>query len=201
MMIYETAYIVRPDATEADLASLKNIVSETVTAAGGTILVNDDWGMRVFAQPLRCGTRGHYFYSMYKGPNTVNLEIERRFRINESIMRFLVIKLGEESQEAELVKAYKNPNHMNVQDDDRDIEKDRKMSSKKRSCWFSANKTSPDWKNPSSYAWLVNEFGKISPARVTSLRPGFQRKANAAIKRGRCMGLISHLAGDTFERV
>jgi len=58
------------------------------------------------------------------------------------------------------------------------------------------NKTNPD-ASISSYSWLVNEFGKISPARVTGLRPKFQRMSTTAIKRGRCMGLISYMSSET----
>jgi ribosomal protein S18 len=70
------------------------------------------------------------------------------------------------------------------------------MFSKRKSCYFSAKKTQPDWKDPSTYSWLVNEFGKISPARVTGLRPKYQRMATSAIKRGRCMGLISYMSNN-----
>jgi len=80
-----------------------------------------------------------------------------------------------------------------------DVDKDRKMFAKKRSDWFLAKKTSPDWKDPSTYAWLVNEFGKISPARVTGLTPKNHRLAVAAIKRGRAMGLISYLSNHTAK--
>jgi ribosomal protein S18 len=80
-----------------------------------------------------------------------------------------------------------------------DVDKDRKMFAKKRSDWFLAKKTSPDWKDPSTYAWLVNEFGKISPARVTGLTPKNHRLAVAAIKRGRAMGLISYLSNQTAK--
>jgi ribosomal protein S18 len=76
-------------------------------------------------------------------------------------------------------------------------DKDKKMHSKRKSCWFSAMKTSPDWKDPKSYSWLVNEFGKISPARITGLTPTFQRRANEAIKRGRNMLLISYQSNET----
>lgn len=78
-----------------------------------------------------------------------------------------------------------------------DVDKDRKMFAKKKSDWFIAKKTSPDWKDPSTYSWLVNEFGKISPARVTGLTPKNHRLAVAAIKRGRAMGLISYLSSHT----
>jgi ribosomal protein S18 len=75
-------------------------------------------------------------------------------------------------------------------------DKEKRMYSKRKSCYFSAKKTSPDWKDPKSYGWLVNEFGKISPARITGLTPKFQRRACDAIKRGRTMGLISYTSGD-----
>ena len=78
-----------------------------------------------------------------------------------------------------------------------DVDKDRKMFAKKKSDWFIAKKTTPDWKDPSTYSWLVNEFGKISPARVTGLTPKNHRLAVAAIKRGRAMGLISYLSSHT----
>lgn len=75
-----------------------------------------------------------------------------------------------------------------------DIDKDRKMFSKKRSCWFCAKKTEPDWKNTSTYTWLVNEFGKISPGRITGLCARHQRSSNTAIKQGRNIGLLSYLS-------
>src|SRR5690606_23947527 len=134
--------------------------------------------------------RGHYFYFMYKANSDVNQEIERRFRISEDVLKFIFIKLADDDKkQAEIVKGYKNPTNTAKSEGSIDSEKEKKAFQKRKSCYFSAKKTAPDWKDPSSYAWLVNEFGKISPARVTGLRPKFQRMATSAIKRGRCMGL------------
>lgn len=72
--------------------------------------------------------------------------------------------------------------------------RDRKMFAKRKSDWFIAKKIKPDWKDPSTYSWLVSEFGKIQPARMTGLTPKNHRLAVAAIKRGRQMGLISYLS-------
>ncbi len=66
-------------------------------------------------------------------------------------------------------------------------------------CWFTTNKITADWKDPKTYAWLVNEFGKISPARVSGVSRKHHRWAESAIKRARNIGLISHLAGNTAE--
>ena len=71
------------------------------------------------------------------------------------------------------------------------------MFARRKSCWFTANKTAPDWKDPMSYAWLVSEFGKISPARVTGISRKMQRLATVNIKRARGIGLLSYMSGRT----
>lgn len=196
-MIYETAYVLRTDATEEAAKQITENLVATITAANGEVLVSDDWGVKTFAQATEKGeTRGHYFYVMYKAEPTANAEIERRFKISEDLIKFIIVKLGLDKHQAEIVKAYTNPSTTNSESGI-DLEKDRKSFSKRKSCWFSAKKTAPDWKDPSSYAWLVNEFGKISPGRVTGLRPNFQRMATSAIKRGRAMGLISYMSNQT----
>jgi len=203
-MIYETAFVVRPDASEEVVNSIKATLGEAFKEFGAEVLVTDSWGVKTFAQPAESGLKkGAYHYFMYKGAGNLNKEIERRLGIQENLVRYLIIRLGEDKHQADIVKNYKNPNHSQVTGDVDDEggfggeDKDKKMHSKRKSCWFSAKKTSPDWKDPKSYSWLVNEFGKISPARITGLTPTFQRRANEAIKRGRNMLLISYQSNET----
>lgn len=198
-MIYETAVVVRPDLGEEALVNTKKLIEDVVTEVGGELLINDDWGVKTFAQPTSDGkTRGHYLYTMYKADGKVNSELERRYKISENIMKFIIVKLGNEKNQETIVKAYKNPNHKATEVEGEDSSKKRRFS-RGRSCYFSENKTSPDWKITETYSWLVNEFGKISPARVTGLRPKYQKMATAAIKRGRNLGLISHLSNKVAE--
>ncbi len=198
-MIYETAVVVRSDLDEDSVKSIKDVVNKVIGEHDGEALVNDDWGVKTFAQPTTRGvTKGHYFYVMYRTDSAqCNQELERRLGLDERILKKLIVKLGPAKHQEALVKTYRKPG---TQDGDKskfDLDKDRKLHAKKKSCWFTASKTCPDWKDPSTYSWLVNEFGKISPARITGLRPKFQRKATEAIKRGRCLGLISYMSSRT----
>ena len=196
-MIYETAVVLRTDVTEDARKKVLDQVTSTITEMGGEIVMEDTWGTKTFAQPTKAGVAsGHYTYFMFKAPNgEINTELERKFKISEEVLKFIFVKLGVEAELEEIKKNYKNPS--STSEAGRDLDKDRKAFSKRKSCWFSAKKTEPDWKDPNSYAWLVNEFGKISPARVTGLRPKYQRMATSAIKRGRCMGLISYMSNRT----
>ncbi|MCT4641757.1 MAG: 30S ribosomal protein S18 [Bacteriovoracaceae bacterium] len=192
-MIYESAFVLRTEAGEEAIKKITDIVSETISNFDGEILVNDNWGVKQFAQPTEAGvTRGNYFYIMYKANTNCNTELERRFKISEDVLKFLFIRLGVDADQEAIVKGYSNPFNA-TGDDATETFKDKKQFAKRKSCYFTEKKTRPDWKNTNSYAWLVNEFGKISPARVTGLRPKYQRAATTAIKRGRCIGLISYM--------
>ena len=197
-MIYEVAFVLKQDASEDASKKVQDSVKEAITAEGGEVLLEDDWGVRSFAQPSSRGEkRGHYFYKIYKGPAKLNSELERRFRISESVVKFVTVKLGEEADQESVLKTYKTPNFGVKSEAGIDEEKEKRAFLKRKSCYFSAKKTQPDWKDAGTYAWLVNEFGKISPARVTGLRPKYQRMATTAIKRARCMGLISYMSSRT----
>ncbi len=203
-MIYESAFVVKNGIPEENLAKVKSIYADAIAAAGGETLVNDDWGLRTFAQPTEKGeTKGQYLYLIFRAPGTVVNEIERRLKISESVLKWLVVKLGDDTEQDKIVKGYKNPNHDNVTDKKEalKLEKEKKILSKRKSCYFTLNKTEPDWKNPKTYNWFVNEFGKISPGRITGLRPRYQRRVTKAIKRGRVMGMISYLSNQVSERV
>ena len=206
-MIYELALAAKPDAGDDKLANLKTTVSEAITVDGGEVLLTDDWGAMSFAQATAKGLKkGNFIYFIYKtGKSTTNTELARRFKINEYIVKTLIVKMGEDDAAEELVKKYKTPfskTHRGSQLDDVDgnafeVDKDRRHFARKKSCWFTAKKISVDWKDPNTYAWLTNEFGKISPARISGISRKHQRFANTAIKRARQIGLISHLSSST----
>ncbi|MGK0367692.1 MAG: small subunit ribosomal protein S6 [Thermoproteota archaeon] len=195
-MIYETAIVLRAELTEEAVNKAKELVNSVVAKFNGEVLLTEDWGVKTFAQPTSNGIRnGKYIYFMFKTDSIeTNPEILRLLKISEDVLKYIIVKLGKDADQEAIVKGYKNPNTQTADDEGRfETDKDKRLFAKKKSCYFSAKKIKPDWKDPQSYSWLVNEFGKISPARVTGLIPKFQRSATTAIKRGRAIGLISYI--------
>lgn len=200
-MIYEIAIVAKDDLNESQLKDLSTMVHDVAKAHGGEVLIEDDWGTLRFAQASSRGEeRGRYLYFIYKANNLNNTELARRIKINEGVMRHLIVKLGEDSELENLTKGYKTPYSKKYKgsitdvieaDGENTMEKDRKRFSKGRHCWFKAKSITADWKDPKTYQWLLNEFGKISPARVSSISRKHQRFANSAIKRARNIGLAS----------
>ncbi len=92
MRHYENLVIVKPTLTEEEIKNTLTLVEEVITSNGGEIITRDAMGMKKLAYPIEKNMRG-YFYVMYYtvAPSAIT-EIERRFRINEEILRFVTMK-------------------------------------------------------------------------------------------------------------
>jgi small subunit ribosomal protein S6 len=214
-MIYELSVVTKPELSAEQTTALQSLVHEVVRQHDGDILIQDDWGRLRFAQPTRKGDQtGHYMYFLYKANNENNRELERRLGITEGILKYMVVKLGEDDKQDAIVKAYKTPYSKNyrgsvLDDEDAEFEegmeeeggRPKKRFGRRKTCIFTEKKVKADWKDPKSYEWLVNEFGKVSPARVTGISRKHQRFVTTAIKRARQMGLASYLANGFADRV
>lgn len=208
-MIYELSLVAKTELSDDQISALGQIVKDVVSQNEGEVLVEDDWGRLTFAQPTSAGVQtGHFVYFIFKANNEANVELTRRFKINEGHLKHLIIKLGDDENAGDLVKTYKTPFSKkykgSVLDESKDgersdVEKDRRKFSRRKTCWFTAKKITADWKDPQTFNWLVNEFGKISPARISSISRKHQRFANTAIKRARQLGIASHLSNTVAQ--
>ena len=94
MIGYETTYITRPDVSDESQKAFLEKVKGIITAHQGQVVAVEDWGRRRLAYPIQKETRGYYTYIMFSGNNALVAELERNLRINESVLRFLSVKLG-----------------------------------------------------------------------------------------------------------
>lgn len=109
-MIYEAAVLAQADTNDEQLASIKAIVAGIVGDQKGDILIDEDWGIRALAQPTeKKAKRGRYLYFMYRSLESANAEIDRRLRINENVIRSMVIRLGPDSCKDALLKDFRSP--------------------------------------------------------------------------------------------
>jgi small subunit ribosomal protein S6 len=89
---YETMFIVKPTLTEEETVAQIDLVKSNIEKNGGEIVACDDIGTRPLAYEIEKNKRGYYFVVYFKAPSNSILELERNYRINETIMRFIFIK-------------------------------------------------------------------------------------------------------------
>ena len=92
MRYYETMFIVKPTLTQDEIKEKIEFFKEAITKNGGEIETCLDMGMRNLAYAIKKNQRGYYFVIYFKAEARLILELERLYRINEDILRFIVIK-------------------------------------------------------------------------------------------------------------
>ena len=93
---YELTYII--DATLEDTARKELIekVSALIVANGGEVeKVDETWGKRRLAYAIDHKNEGYYVLVTMTAPGAAIGELERNMRINDSILRYLTVKLVE----------------------------------------------------------------------------------------------------------
>jgi small subunit ribosomal protein S6 len=107
MRIYETTFILSPQADDAAFDRQVKSVAELISRYNGRVLDEDRWGIRRLAYPIKKFTQGYYTRMIFKGDSTLLGELERFYRIEEPYIRYLTVlyegKLeGLEEQEEKL---------------------------------------------------------------------------------------------------
>ncbi|PAF48669.1 30S ribosomal protein S6 [Helicobacter sp. 12S02232-10] len=92
MKHYETMFILKPTLVEEEIKSKIDFYKEAITKNDGMIETCLDMGMRNLAYEIKKNKRGYYFVIYFKAQPSLILELERLYRINEDILRFIVIK-------------------------------------------------------------------------------------------------------------
>lgn len=100
MRHYETTYILRPNIGEEQFTEIIDRTNALITNDGGTIISVDLWGMKKLAYEIKKEVQGYYVYVNYAAPGHTIEELERIFRIDDRLLRFLTIKLNESMDEA-----------------------------------------------------------------------------------------------------
>ena len=95
MRRYETIFIVRPNVGEDEIEAIATKATSTIENDGGTILRINNWGLKKLAYLIKKENQGYYVYIDYAGVPESIAEIERVFRIDDRVLKYLTVKLAD----------------------------------------------------------------------------------------------------------
>ena len=102
---YELVYIVSPDATDDQVADLHSQVEAIVQRMGGQLEKTEPWGRRKLAYEIGRHKEGIYVLEVILGGGELMKEIDRRFKVTELIIRHLAVRVDEEQEVVERLRA------------------------------------------------------------------------------------------------
>ena len=93
---YEVMFIVDLEGGEAAVKETVDKFTGLISANGELVEVSE-WGKRRMAYPINDKPEGYYTIVTFKSEPAYPAELERRFNIDEDILRYLVLKLDFEA--------------------------------------------------------------------------------------------------------
>lgn len=91
MRTYEALFIVQPNATDEETQTIVQGVEKLVADSGGTVVRSDVWGKRRLAYEVKGHQEGVYVLIRFDSTAEFVDTLEANFRLNESVIRWLVV--------------------------------------------------------------------------------------------------------------
>ena len=93
MKFYEAVFIVKQDASSSHVESVAQEAVSIIKDHGGEVTKTEFCGLRNLAYPINKTKRGHYVLLNIASEADGVKELERRLKLSEDIIRFLIIKV------------------------------------------------------------------------------------------------------------
>jgi small subunit ribosomal protein S6 len=102
--LYESIFILRSSLADDDIPTMLEKVKAAVEKAGGVVVQLSSWGKKKLAYEIKQEKKGVYVQLNYRGNGTVVVEVERLFRLDDAVLKFLTVKIEEHMLHAEPAK-------------------------------------------------------------------------------------------------
>ena len=91
--VYEGMFILDSNKYSRDPSGVSNQIVEAIEKFGGSILANRLWEDRRLAYPIGQHRKGTYWLTYFKLDSMKLAEVNRDFKLNDNIVRSLVLKV------------------------------------------------------------------------------------------------------------
>ena len=92
MKFYENTLITKQDLPKSELEKIKDKYSEIIKNSSGKVIKIEEWGLLNLATKIKRYNKGFYIHYKFEGNNNTIKEIDKKIKIDGSIIRYLTVK-------------------------------------------------------------------------------------------------------------
>ncbi len=97
---YESVIIINAALEDDQVEATISRMQETITTHGGELIEVDKWGRKRLAYPIKKAKSGYYVVFRFSATTDLVATLERNYRLDENIIRYLTIQLDKFALEA-----------------------------------------------------------------------------------------------------
>ncbi len=90
---YETVFILNPVLSETQIKETVKKFEDYLLSKGAEMIHRENWGLKKLAYPIQKKKTGFYHLFEFKSSGEIISPFELEFRRDDSIMRYLTVKL------------------------------------------------------------------------------------------------------------
>lgn len=91
MRQYETTFIIDSHLPEEQINATIEKVTQFIKSNGGNVEFVERWGKRRLAYEIARKQYGYYVYVRFETDGTIVKDLEREFKLDDSVLRFLTV--------------------------------------------------------------------------------------------------------------
>ncbi len=99
MALYEHIFMVRQDASSAQVEALTDQFKTVLTENGGSVGKVEYWGIKSLTYRIKKNRKAHYSLLNIDAPSAAVSEMERQMRLSEDVIRFMTLKVDDHEAE------------------------------------------------------------------------------------------------------
>lgn len=91
MSIYETGFLLAPNLSEEETEKLIAQMADVISQKEGKLIKQERWGKRRMAYSIKRFNEAFYIFLHYEGKAEIPLELGRRFKQTDAVLRYLTL--------------------------------------------------------------------------------------------------------------
>ena len=95
MNSYEHTFITKQDLSESQAKKLIDKYQSIIKSNSGEIVKTEEWGLRILSHKIKNNKKGFYFHIKLNGVGETIKELEKAENIDDSLIRYLTVKVKE----------------------------------------------------------------------------------------------------------
>ena len=104
MAFYENTVVARQDLAEKELREIKDKYNLLINSSSGKVVKIEEWGLLNLAKKIKKYKKGFYIHFKFEGNSNTLTEIQKKIKIDRSIIRHLIVKYKKLDIENEFFK-------------------------------------------------------------------------------------------------
>jgi len=92
MSFYENTLVAKQDLPKSELEKIKEKYSEIINNNSGKVIKIEEWGLLSLARKIKKYKKGFYIHYKFEGNKETLNEINKKIKIDSSVIRHLVVK-------------------------------------------------------------------------------------------------------------